>query len=79
MREKYQNKFEYILVDEYQDVNVAQYRLIALLGAQARNITVVGDDDQSIYSWRGSDYRMILRFEEDFPGAKVFKLEENYR
>ena len=79
VREKYQNKFEYILVDEYQDVNIAQYRLIALLGAKHKNITVVGDDDQSIYSWRGSDYRMILRFEQDFPGAKVFKLEENYR
>jgi DNA helicase II / ATP-dependent DNA helicase PcrA len=79
VREKYQNKFEYILVDEYQDVNVAQYRLIALLGAKHKNVTVVGDDDQSIYSWRGSDYRMILRFEQDFPGAKVFKLEENYR
>ena len=79
VREKYQNKFEYILVDEYQDVNIAQYRLIALLGAKHKNVTVVGDDDQSIYSWRGSDYRMILRFEEDFPGAKVFKLEENYR
>ena len=79
VREKYQNKFEYILVDEYQDVNVAQYRLIAILGAKHKNVTVVGDDDQSIYSWRGSDYRMILRFEQDFPGAKVFKLEENYR
>jgi DNA helicase-2/ATP-dependent DNA helicase PcrA len=79
VREKYQNKFRYVLVDEYQDVNVAQYRLIALLGAKHKNVTVVGDDDQSIYSWRGSDYRMILRFEEDFPGAKVFKLEENYR
>jgi DNA helicase II / ATP-dependent DNA helicase PcrA len=79
VREKYQNKFEYVLVDEYQDVNVAQYRLISLLGAKHKNVTVVGDDDQSIYSWRGSDYRMILRFEEDFPGAKVFKLEENYR
>jgi DNA helicase II / ATP-dependent DNA helicase PcrA len=79
VREKYQNKFRYILVDEYQDVNVAQYRLIAILGAKHRNVSVVGDDDQSIYSWRGSDYRMILRFEEDFPGAKVFKLEENYR
>jgi DNA helicase II / ATP-dependent DNA helicase PcrA len=79
VREKYQNKFEYILVDEYQDVNVAQYRLIAVLGAKHKNVTVVGDDDQSIYSWRGSDYRMILRFEQDFPGAKVFKLEENYR
>ena len=78
-RDKYQDKFQYVLVDEYQDVNVAQYRLIALLGAKHKNVTVVGDDDQSIYSWRGSDYRVILRFEEDFPGAKVFKLEENYR
>jgi DNA helicase II / ATP-dependent DNA helicase PcrA len=78
-REKYQHRFEYVLVDEYQDVNSAQYRLIALLAGYHGNITVVGDDDQSIYSWRGSDYRMILRFEEDFPGAKTFKLEENYR
>jgi DNA helicase II / ATP-dependent DNA helicase PcrA len=78
-REKYQHRFEYILVDEYQDVNAAQYRLIALLAGYHGNVTVVGDDDQSIYSWRGSDYRMILRFEQDFPGAKIFKLEENYR
>jgi DNA helicase-2/ATP-dependent DNA helicase PcrA len=78
-REKYQERFEYVLVDEYQDVNAAQYRLVALLAARHGNITVVGDDDQSIYSWRGSDYRMILRFEEDFPGATIFKLEENYR
>ncbi len=79
VRERYQNKFQYVLVDEYQDVNIAQYRLIALLAGKHKNVTVVGDDDQSIYSWRGSDYRMILRFEDDFPGAKVFKLEENYR
>ncbi len=79
VREKYQRKFEYVLVDEYQDVNAAQYRLVALLAARSGNLTVVGDDDQSIYSWRGSDYRMILRFEEDFPGSNVFKLEENYR
>jgi DNA helicase-2/ATP-dependent DNA helicase PcrA len=78
-RRKYQERFEYVLVDEYQDVNIAQYRLVALLAAHHGNITVVGDDDQSIYSWRGSDYRMILRFEEDFDGAKIFKLEENYR
>ncbi|MGB8519355.1 MAG: DUF3553 domain-containing protein, partial [Candidatus Tumulicola sp.] len=78
-RAKYQGKFEYVLVDEYQDVNPAQYRLVALLAARHGNITVVGDDDQSIYSWRGSDYRMILRFEEDFPGAQIFTLEENYR
>jgi len=78
-REYYQSRFRYVLVDEYQDVNYAQYRLVALLAAASKNITVVGDDDQSIYSWRGSDYRMILRFEEDFPGTKIFKLEENYR
>ena len=78
-REKYQNKFQYVLVDEYQDVNAAQYRLIALLAGRHGNVTVVGDDDQSIYSWRGSDYRIILRFEEDFPGAKTFTLEDNYR
>ncbi|MBV8246474.1 MAG: DUF3553 domain-containing protein [Candidatus Eremiobacteraeota bacterium] len=79
IRERYQSKFQYVLVDEYQDVNYAQYKLVAVLADKHKNITVVGDDDQSIYSWRGSDYRMILRFEEDFPGAKVFKLEENYR
>jgi DNA helicase-2/ATP-dependent DNA helicase PcrA len=78
-RQKYQERFAYVLVDEYQDVNAAQYRLVALLAGHHGNITVVGDDDQSIYSWRGSDYRMILRFEEDFPGAATFKLEENYR
>ncbi|HET7813767.1 MAG TPA: DNA helicase PcrA [Candidatus Baltobacteraceae bacterium] len=78
-RTKWQKKFQYVLVDEYQDVNFAQYRLIAILGDKHKNVTVVGDDDQSIYSWRGSDYRMILRFEEDFPGAKVFVLEQNYR
>ena len=79
VRTRYQNKFRYILVDEYQDVNFAQYRLCAILAAEHGNLTVVGDDDQSIYSWRGSDYKNILRFEEDFPGAKIFKLEENYR
>src|SRR5581483_5794260 len=78
-RTKWQNRFRYVMVDEYQDVNFAQYKLIAILGEKHRNVTVVGDDDQSIYSWRGSDYKMILRFEEDFPGAKVFTLEENYR
>jgi DNA helicase-2/ATP-dependent DNA helicase PcrA len=79
VRDYYQSKFRYVLVDEYQDVNFAQYKLVALFAAKHKNLTVVGDDDQSIYSWRGSDYRMILRFEEDFPGAKIFKLEENYR
>ncbi|MBC5815397.1 MAG: DNA helicase PcrA [Candidatus Eremiobacteraeota bacterium] len=79
VRTRYQNKFRYVLVDEYQDVNFAQYKLLTLFSGEHKNITVVGDDDQSIYSWRGSDYKMILRFEEDFPGAKVFNLEENYR
>jgi DNA helicase-2/ATP-dependent DNA helicase PcrA len=79
VRTRYQNKFRYILVDEYQDVNYAQYKLCAILAGEHKNLTVVGDDDQSIYSWRGSDYKNILRFEEDFPGATVFKLEENYR
>ncbi|MBV9276828.1 MAG: DUF3553 domain-containing protein, partial [Candidatus Eremiobacteraeota bacterium] len=78
-RTRYQNKFRYVLVDEYQDVNFAQYKLLTLFAGEHKNLTVVGDDDQSIYSWRGSDYRMILRFEKDFAGAKVFKLEENYR
>ncbi|MGH7706989.1 MAG: ATP-dependent helicase [Vulcanimicrobiaceae bacterium] len=78
-RTRYQNKFRYILVDEYQDVNYAQYRLCAILAGEHKNLTVVGDDDQSIYSWRGSDYKNILRFEQDFPGAKIFNLEENYR
>ena len=77
--QKYQQRFHYLLVDEYQDVNFAQYTLCSLIAKEHRNITVVGDDDQSIYSWRGSDYRLILRFEQDFPGAKTFKLEENYR
>jgi DNA helicase-2/ATP-dependent DNA helicase PcrA len=79
VRTRYQNKFRYILVDEYQDVNYAQYKLCSLLAGEHKNLTVVGDDDQSIYSWRGSDYKNILRFEKDFPGAKVFKLEENFR
>ncbi len=78
-RTRWQNKFRYILVDEYQDVNHAQYRLCKILADEHKNITVVGDDDQSIYSWRGSDYRNILNFERDFPGATKFKLEENYR
>ena len=78
-RTRWQNKFRYVLVDEYQDVNHAQYRLCQILAGEHKNITVVGDDDQSIYSWRGSDYRNILNFERDFPGATKFKLEENYR
>lgn len=79
MRRKYQEQFRYILIDEYQDTNKAQYRLVKLLLNDRRNICVVGDDWQSIYSWRGADYTNILNFERDFPGAKQIKLEQNYR
>ncbi|MFY7992904.1 MAG: ATP-dependent helicase [Bacteriovoracaceae bacterium] len=76
---KYQNKFKYVLVDEYQDTNRAQFELITLLSSKHKNVCVVGDEDQSIYSWRGADIRNILDFEKVFPEAKLIKLEQNYR
>ncbi|MGY9003628.1 MAG: ATP-dependent helicase [Rhodospirillales bacterium] len=75
----YQTKFRYVLVDEYQDTNVAQYLWMRLLGGGYKNVCCVGDDDQSIYSWRGAEVGNILRFEDDFPGAKIVRLERNYR
>jgi DNA helicase-2/ATP-dependent DNA helicase PcrA len=79
LRQKWQNQFKYVMVDEYQDTNAAQYRLVKLLTGQHQNIAVVGDDWQSIYSWRGADFRNILNFEKDYPSCTVIKLEQNYR
>ena len=76
---KYQERFHYIMVDEYQDTNHAQYVLVRLLSRDRENLCVVGDEDQSIYAFRGADIRNILEFEKDFPGARIVKLEENYR
>ncbi len=77
--EAVQERFRYIMVDEFQDTSLLQYRLVSLIASKYRNIAVVGDDDQSIYSWRGANYRNILEFEKDFPERKEFKLERNYR
>jgi len=79
VRERWQQQFKFVMIDEYQDTNAAQYKLIKLLIGQNKNICVVGDDWQSIYSWRGADYRNILNFEKDYPDTTIIKLEQNYR
>ena len=79
VRDRYRRSFRHVLVDEYQDTNAAQYRWLQLLSDEHRNIAVVGDDDQSIYRFRGADIRNILEFEDDFPDAHVVRLEQNYR
>ena len=79
LRQSYQNRYQHILVDEFQDTNTAQYRLIQLMTGKDPDLFVVGDPDQSIYRWRGADYRNVLRFQEDFPQAKTILLEQNYR
>ena len=79
LRAKYQSRFRHVMVDEYQDTNHAQYLLAKHLVALPKNLCVVGDDDQSIYSFRGADVRNILEYERDYSGAKVVKLEQNYR
>lgn len=79
VRAKWQQLFKYIMIDEYQDTNAAQYKLVKLLTNENKNIAVVGDDWQSIYSWRGADFRNILNFEQDYPNCAIIKLEQNYR
>lgn len=79
VRERYNRRYRYVMIDEYQDTNRPQYELMKLLAGPEKNICVVGDEDQSIYSWRGADIKNILDFEKDFPGAKTIRLEQNYR
>ena len=79
VRERYNRRYKYLLIDEYQDTNRPQYELMKLLAGPARNVCVVGDEDQSIYSWRGADIRNILEFEKDFPEVRTIRLEQNYR
>jgi DNA helicase II / ATP-dependent DNA helicase PcrA len=76
---RYQERYVHVLVDEFQDTNVAQYQIVKLIAARHRNLCVVGDEDQSIYSWRGANFRNVMNFESDFPGARVILLEQNYR
>ncbi len=79
VRERYNRRYKYLLIDEYQDTNRPQYELMKLLAGPAHNVCVVGDEDQSIYSWRGADIRNILEFEKDFPEVRTIRLEQNYR
>ena len=79
VRDNYNRRYQYVLIDEYQDTNRPQYEFMRLLAGSDHNICAVGDEDQSIYSWRGADIRNILEFEKDFPEAKIIRLEQNYR